>query len=80
MSTTHILLIDCTDEKGLVHRITGVLFGSGLNIISNHEFVDQNSHFFMRSEFTGEVNEDKLIAVFFLNAAEIVSSQGFHTA
>jgi formyltetrahydrofolate deformylase len=55
MSTTHILLIDCTDEKGLVHRITGVLFGSGLNIISNHEFVDRGSgHFFMRTEFAGE--------------------------
>ncbi len=58
----HVLRIDGPDQKGLIYKITGVIFDNKLNIISNHEFVDHNRHFFMRSEFTGEVNGDKLIA------------------
>ncbi len=58
----YILLVDCSDEKGLIHKITGVLYENGLNIISNSEFVEAESeHFFMRSEFTGEVNEHIII-------------------
>lgn len=53
---THILLIDCPDETGLVHRITGVLCRHDCNIISNGEFVDRDrAHFFMRTEFSGEI-------------------------
>jgi formyltetrahydrofolate deformylase len=52
---THILLIDCPDETGLVFRITGALYRHGYNIVSNSEFVDRGSrHFFMRTEFAGE--------------------------
>lgn len=52
--TTHLLLIDCPDGKGLVYNITGVLYRYGYNITTNHEFVDPASeHFFMRTEFTG---------------------------
>ncbi|MEX2683051.1 MAG: formyltetrahydrofolate deformylase [Candidatus Sigynarchaeota archaeon] len=59
----HVLRIDGPDQKGLIHKITGVIFDNKLNIISNHEFVDpQSGHFFMRSEFTGEVDENRLIA------------------
>lgn len=59
----YILLVDCSDEKGLIYRITGVLYESGLNVISNTEFVEEESdHFFMRSEFTGDVNESAIIA------------------
>jgi len=58
----YILLVDCSDEKGLIHKITGVLYENGLNIINNNEFVEEESeHFFMRSEFTGEVNERSII-------------------
>ncbi len=58
---TWILLIDCDDAKGLVHRITGALFERGLNIVSNHEFVDASrEHFFMRTTFTGLEHEDDL--------------------
>lgn len=58
----YILLVDCEDEKGLIHKITGVLYNQGLNIISNNEFVEEEAdHFFMRSEFTGEVNSDAII-------------------
>jgi formyltetrahydrofolate deformylase len=58
----YILLVDCSDEKGLIHKITGVLYENGLNIICNSEFVEEESdHFFMRSEFTGEVIEQVII-------------------
>ncbi len=61
MGDTYILLINCCDEKGLVHRITGVLFRHGLNIVSNHEFVDRDTErFFMRTEFAGEFNRGRV--------------------
>jgi len=45
------VLVDCPDEVGLIHRITGVLQGRQLNIESNHEFVDAaTKHFFFRAE------------------------------
>jgi formyltetrahydrofolate deformylase len=63
MGDTYILLIDCDDQKGLVHKITGALFRRDLNIISNHEFVDRGSdHFFMRTEFAGEFDAGGLTA------------------
>ena len=53
----YILKIDCPDQKGLVHNISGVLFSFGLNIVENEEFVDHvNNHFFMRSEVVGKLN------------------------
>lgn len=59
---THILLIDCPDEKGLVHRVTGVLYRRGGNVISNHEFVDRNAgQFFMRTEFSGELEPGEMV-------------------
>ena len=58
----YILLVNCTDEKGLIHSITGVLYDEGLNIISNNEFVEKESnHFFMRSEFTGDINGNSIL-------------------
>ena len=52
--SSHILRIDCPDEQGLVHKITGVLFNAGYNILSNQEFVDLDAkHFFMRTAFEG---------------------------
>ncbi|SHF28926.1 formyltetrahydrofolate deformylase [Fodinibius roseus] len=50
-----VLHIDCPDEKGLVYRITEVLYNYGLNIVSNQEFVDATSnHFVMRTAFEGD--------------------------
>ena len=49
------MLVDCPDEVGLIHRITGVLQARRLNIESNHEFVDAAAgHFFFRAEVTAE--------------------------
>lgn len=48
-----IVLVDCADDVGLIHRITGVLQELRLNIESNQEFVDANAgHFFFRAEVT----------------------------
>ncbi|OUJ71777.1 formyltetrahydrofolate deformylase [Hymenobacter crusticola] len=60
--TSHILLINCPDERGLVYKITGVLVKYNLNIIRNGEFVERDfNHFFMRTEFSGEVDPETLL-------------------
>ena len=38
-----VLLIDSPDEKGLIHKITGVIFGHDHNIICNNEYVDHET-------------------------------------
>ena len=61
--TQHILRIDCPDEPGLVHKITGVLFNAGYNILSNQEFVDlEAKHFFMRTAFEGSTAPDRVVS------------------
>ena len=56
-------MIECPDEPGLIHRITGVLLRHGFNIIRNHEFVDEAAGlFFMRTEFTGVADASDLLA------------------
>lgn len=55
-----IVLIDCPDAKGLVYNITKVIYELGLNIISNHEFVDFDSgYFFMRTVLDGNYPVDR---------------------
>lgn len=47
----HLLHIQCPDERGLVYRITEVLYRHALNIVRNNEFVEREQHvFFMRTE------------------------------
>lgn len=59
----HILRIDCPDEPGLVHKITGVLFNAGYNVLNNQEFVDlEAKHFFMRTAFEGTAAPDRVIS------------------
>ena len=59
----HILRIDCPDEPGLVHKITGVLYNAGYNILSNQEFVDPEAkHFFMRTAFEGPAAPDRVVS------------------
>lgn len=58
---THTILIECTDEQGLVHKATGVFYHNHLNVLTNHEFVeDETNRFFMRSEISGRVDKDKI--------------------
>jgi formyltetrahydrofolate deformylase len=53
----YILLIDTKDEKGLIYKISKVLFENNVNIINEQEFVDnENAKFFYRSEISGEID------------------------
>ncbi|GAA5222003.1 formyltetrahydrofolate deformylase [Membranihabitans marinus] len=57
-----ILKISCEDQKGLVHKITGVLYRYGLNVLQNDEYVDKNlNRFYMRTAFNSKVNKDELM-------------------
>jgi formyltetrahydrofolate deformylase len=58
----YVLLIDCADQKGLVHKITGVLYSQEVNIIGNQEFVErEQDRFFMRTDFSGTINDAALL-------------------
>ncbi|MBI2504221.1 MAG: formyltetrahydrofolate deformylase [Candidatus Latescibacteria bacterium] len=60
---TYILRISCPDEKGLIYRITQILYQRQLNIVGNDEFVDaQRRYFFMRTEFAGTCQPEELRA------------------
>ncbi len=57
----YILKVDCDDEKGLILRISEIVFKNGLNYLSTHEFVDHENHrFYMRAVMEGEVNVAEL--------------------
>ncbi len=61
MMQEYRLLIETSDEKGLVYNISKVIFEHGLNIQSNSEYVDKEvDKFFMRTVLSGDVNEKKL--------------------
>ncbi|WP_045216458.1 formyltetrahydrofolate deformylase [Desulfonatronovibrio magnus] len=61
---TYHLLIEARDRMGLVHAISGVLYEFGLNIEQNYEYVDkQEVRFFMRTEFSGEIDQERLVKV-----------------
>jgi formyltetrahydrofolate deformylase len=63
MSHNFILTIDTPDESGLIYKITKLISETGLNIVSNDEFVDNSdNHFFMRTEIEGLFDKTKLIA------------------
>lgn len=58
-----VLLVQCTDERGLIAKITGVCFEHGINVTRNNEYVDHShNRFFMRTELEGEINADTLVA------------------
>jgi formyltetrahydrofolate deformylase len=62
-TTPEVLLIDCPDQRGLVHLITGVLARHGANILTNHEFVDgERERFFMRTEFVGAADSTAIVS------------------
>lgn len=53
----YILKVSCHDEKGLILRISDVVFKNGLNYISTSEFVDhENERFYMRAVMDGQIN------------------------
>ena len=57
-----ILLINTSDEIGLVYNVSKVLYANNLNIIQNSEYVDQNTNkFFMRTIISGSVEKELLL-------------------
>ena len=53
----YILKIDCNDERGLILRVSEIVFKHGLNYVSTSEFVDhENGRFYMRAVVVGQVN------------------------
>lgn len=59
-----ILLTDCSDETGLIARITSICSKHSLNIIKNTEFVaHEQQRFFMRTVLEGNFTDDFLCEV-----------------
>jgi len=57
------LLIDTIDAKGLVYKVSQVLFNHNLNIENNSEYVDKEvNKFFMRTVISGEFDKEKLLS------------------
>ncbi len=53
----YILKIDCADEKGLIYRISDVIFKYQLNVIKNDEYVDKEvGKFFFRAVLSGDMD------------------------
>jgi len=53
----YILKIDCSDKKGLIYKISNVIYKNGLNIEKNSEFVDQEcKRFFFRARVVGNLD------------------------
>lgn len=63
MTSQHnTLLIDCEDAKGLIHKITDIIYQHDLNIVLNREFVEhENKHFFMRTILEGAFDQTELV-------------------
>ncbi len=61
MDNIYVIKIDCNDEKGLIYKISNVLYKNNVNIIANREFVDlERKKFFFRAEINGEIKPGKL--------------------
>jgi len=57
------LLIETNDTKGLVYKISKILYEYNLNIENNSEYVDNTTNnFFMRTVIKGTPNQDKLLS------------------
>ena len=57
----YTLLIDCNDQKGLIFKISKILYENDFNIETQQEFVDkENNKFFFRAVIVGKVDKEKL--------------------
>ena len=67
----YILKIDCNDEKGLIYRISDIIFKHNLNIETNSEFVNhENRRFFFRAEIFSDVELN--ISAFYGNLSAVL--------
>ncbi len=57
MKDSAVLLIDCPDRKGLVARVSGLLYERGANILHADQHIDHElGLFFMRVEWESETS------------------------
>ncbi len=48
-----VVILDCPDQPGIVHAVSGFLFQRGGNIVESQQFFDRlNGRFFMRIDFS----------------------------
>ena len=73
MKDSAVLLIDCPDRKGLVARVSGLLYERGANILHADQHIDRGMGlFFMRVEWElGGFDLDAFKAAFVPMAAEL---------
>ena len=73
MKDSAVLLIDCPDRKGLVARVSGLLFERSANILHADQHIDRDlGLFFMRVEFeTGGFDLDGFRTAFAALASEL---------
>ncbi len=59
----NILKIKCQDEKGLIYKISNILYKHDLNIEKNSEFVDSESgKFFFRAIIRGDLEKEMIVS------------------
>ena len=59
----HILRISSYDARGLVYKVSKILYDAGLNIEKNDEFVDrEHGLFFMRTQIAGVLQAEEILA------------------
>jgi len=83
MRPDFILVLSCPDCTGIVHRVSGLLFESGCNILDAQQFGDRDSgHFFLRVHFDmADVSAlDKLRAQFSILADRLHMYWQLHDA
>jgi len=55
---TYILNLQCSDQSGLVHAVSGALIAEGANIVEQAQFTDPVSNqFFLRTRFETDVTD-----------------------
>lgn len=56
MPHSYTLVVSCPDRPGIVHRVSGVIFDNGGNIIESRQFDDRETgRFFLRIVFESEI-------------------------
>ncbi len=83
MHPEYILTLSCLDQRGIVHRVSGLLADHGCNIIDSAQFGDaQSALFFMRVHFSNEVavTESVLRAAFAAIASPLQMQWQLHDA
>lgn len=65
MSQQSVVLIKCSDQKGLIYTISKLITDHGVNIVSNQEFVDPSGIFYMRTVVDGQLDQVELEGALF---------------